>query len=126
LPYKPDSFDAVMLSLALHHFDNANQLRVLNEMARVSRNVVLVNDLARTRINYLGSRLLRITAWRHNRLTKHDGPLSVLRSFTAAELHDLAARAGLRGRVYRHFFQRIVLVAAARSAKPAAVNTELR
>ena len=113
LPYKDASFDAVLLSLALHHFEGADQLRVLREMARVSRNIIVVNDLARTRLNYLGSRLLQMTAWRHNRLTSHDGPLSVLRSFTVRELQDLAARAGLHGKVRRHFFQRIVLVAAA-------------
>ncbi len=30
-----------------------------------------------------------------NRLTRHDGPLSVLRSYTVSELDDLAGRAGL-------------------------------
>jgi ubiquinone/menaquinone biosynthesis C-methylase UbiE len=126
LPYEDNTFDVVMLSLALHHFDSAEQPIVLREMARVSKHIILVNDLARTRLNYFGSRLLGLTVWRRNRLTRHDGPLSVLRSFTAAELQDLAHRAGLRGKVHRHFFQRIVLVADARSAKSAAVDTELK
>jgi SAM-dependent methyltransferase len=126
LPYNDDSFDVVTLSLALHHFNPADQLTVLREMARVSNHLVLVNDLARSRLNYLGSRLLGFTVWRRNRLTRHDGPLSVLRSFTADELRDIADRAGLPAKVHRHFFQRIVLVADVRSAKSAAVNTELR
>jgi SAM-dependent methyltransferase len=111
LPYDKRSFDIVMLSLALHHFESADQIRVLREMARVSRQLVVVNDLARNRLNYLGSKLLGMTLWRGNRLTRHDGPLSVLRSFTPAELHELGRRAGLTGKVHRHFFQRIVLVA---------------
>lgn len=126
LPYQDNSFDVVTLSLALHHFNNAEQPNVLRELARVSSRIILVNDLARTRLNYLGSQLLGLTVWRHNRLTRHDGPLSVLRSFTPAELQNVADRAGLRGKVHRHFFQRIVLVADARSAKPAAVDTEVK
>ncbi len=111
LPFANDSFDVVTLSLALHHFADGEQLRVLQELKRVARRLVLVNDLERTRLNYLGARLLAGTLWRRNRLTRHDGPLSVLRTFTRAELADLARRAGLGGRVDRRFFQRIVLVA---------------
>jgi SAM-dependent methyltransferase len=109
LPYAARSFHAALLSLALHHFEGREQLRVLQEMSRVSSEVVLVNDLARTRLNYLGARLLGATYWRRNRLTRHDGPLSVLRSLTRRELQDLAQKAGLHGRVHRHFFQRLVL-----------------
>jgi ubiquinone/menaquinone biosynthesis C-methylase UbiE len=126
LPYADDTFDASMLSLALHHFEGDAQLRVLREMARVSKQLVLVNDLERTRLNYLGARLLAATYWRGNRLTRHDGPLSVLRSFTRKELQSIGRAAGLKDRVARHFFQRIVLIGDARSAKAAAVSTELR
>jgi ubiquinone/menaquinone biosynthesis C-methylase UbiE len=126
LPYADGTFDASMLSLALHHFEGDAQLRVLREMARVSKQLVLVNDLERTRLNYLGARLLAVTYWRGNRLTRHDGPLSVLRSFTRKELQSIGRAAGLKDRVARHFFQRIVLIGDARSAKAAAVNTELR
>ncbi|HEX6063600.1 MAG TPA: methyltransferase domain-containing protein [Longimicrobiales bacterium] len=126
LPYADRSFDASMLSLALHHFDDAQQLEVLCEMARVTKHRVLVNDLERGWLNYLGARLLAATLWRHNRLTRHDGPLSVRRSFTRRELQDIGDRAGLGGRVERHFFQRIVLVGNPRSHSDAAVSTELR
>lgn len=118
LPYADNSFDIVMLSLALHHFDSDDQPRVLRELGRVSSNAVLVNDLERTWLNYAGCRLLAHTFWRRNRLTRHDGPLSVLRSFTAEELLEIGQRAGLICDVRRHFFQRIVL--------EAAVSTEFR
>jgi hypothetical protein len=77
-------------------------------------------------LNYAGARLLAATWWRRNRLTRHDGPLSVLRSFTRAELQQLAVRAGLGNRVERRFFQRIVLIGDAAAAKDAAVNTECK
>jgi ubiquinone/menaquinone biosynthesis C-methylase UbiE len=124
LPYPDASFDVSIMSLALHHFDDAQQPRVLREMARVSTRLVLVNDLERTWLNYLGARLLASTWWRGNRLTRHDGPLSVLRSFTRRELQRLGEQAQLGSRVERHFFQRIVLIGDARRASPAAVTTE--
>ena len=125
LGYASGSFDAALLSLALHHFEEADQLRVLREMARVARDVVLINDLERTWLNYFGARLLGATYWRGNRLTRHDGPLSVLRSFTKRELEEITRNAGLRGDVRRHFFQRIVFVGEP-AANEAAVNTEFR
>jgi len=111
LGFADKSFDVATLSLTLHHFDGAQQVRVLRELARVARAAVIVNDLRRSRLNYLGARLLAHTIWRGNRLTRHDGPLSVLRAFTPDELVDLAAAAGIQGRVYQHYFQRLVLVA---------------
>ncbi|HUP89278.1 MAG TPA: methyltransferase domain-containing protein [Longimicrobiales bacterium] len=110
LKYPDSSFDIATLSLTLHHFDGNEQLRVLQELARVAK-VVVVNDLRRNRLNYVGAKLLGLTFWRVNRLTRHDGPLSVLRAFTPDELLQLSLRAGLQGRVYTHYFERVVLVA---------------
>ena len=126
LPFPDRSFDAAILSLALHHFEGEDQLRVLRELARVARALVLVNDLERSWPNYLGARLLAATVWRSNRLTRHDGPLSVLRSFTRAELQKVGRHAGLGDRVERHFFQRIVLIGRPRSPNEAAAMTELK
>jgi len=112
LPYPDDAFDIALLTLTLHHFEGEDQETALRELARVARRAIVVNELLRSRANYLGARLLAATVWRRNRLTRHDGPLSVLRAFTAPELLALARNAGLRdARVHRHFFQRLVLVA---------------
>lgn len=110
LPFASRSFDAVLCTLTLHHFADGDAVKLVREMARVSRRLVLVNDLERVAPNYWGARLLAATLWRGNRITRHDGPLSVLRSFTAAELLEVGRRAGLRGvHVQRHFPWRIVL-----------------
>ncbi|MGH7475908.1 MAG: methyltransferase domain-containing protein [Longimicrobiales bacterium] len=112
LPLPSRSVDFALLSLTLHHLDGTAQCAALRELARVSRRALLVGELERSRPAYAGARLLAATLWRSNRLTRHDGPVSVLRSFTPAELAALAQRAGLGGvRVTRHPFFRLVLSA---------------
>jgi ubiquinone/menaquinone biosynthesis C-methylase UbiE len=95
LPYPDDSFDVVHTSLVIHHLDPADAVALLREMRRVSRRGVVVNDLRRGWHYWLGARLL---AWigTRNRFSRHDGPLSVRRAYSAGELRALLAVAGLR------------------------------
>lgn len=114
LPFDAGAFDMAFMSLTLHHFEGDDPVVVLRELGRVAR-VVVINDLERAWPNYAGARLLALTVWAGNRLTRHDGPLSVLRSFTAPELAQLARRAGLVDvQVRRRFFYRLVLTARSR------------
>ena len=118
LPYPDGAFHVAMLTLTLHHFEGDAVLRVLRELARVARGGILVSDLDRSWPNYLGAKLLSWTAWSRNHLTRHDGPLSVLRSYTRPELQALAERAGLVGAtVHRHAFERLVLTARGRTSR---------
>lgn len=111
LPFDRDAFDVALLSMILHHLDDHAAAAALREAARVAP-VVIVNELHRTRANYAGARLLAATVWAGNPLTRHDGPLSVLRAYVPAELEALARAAGLRPLVVgRRWFQRVVLVA---------------
>lgn len=125
LEFGDKTFDVATLSLTLHHFDGDQQVTVLKELARVTRSAVIVNDLRRSRLNYLGAKLLSHTFWHGNRLTRHDGPLSVLRAFLPSDLMEICTRAGMTGRVYSHYFQRLVLVAIP-AAHEAAASTELK
>ncbi|MBB4634150.1 methyltransferase domain-containing protein [Longimicrobium terrae] len=111
LPYKDGAFDVVICSTALHHFDDpADVAAVLREMGRVGRVGGIVNDLRRSRPALLGANLLAATVWRTHPVTRHDGPLSVRRAFTPAELMDAARAAGLAGaRVHTHAPFRVAL-----------------
>ena len=112
LPFADDAFDLSLSTLTLHHFSREEASRILGEMARVTRERILVNDLHRHPVNYGLARLLSWTLWAGDRLTRHDGPLSVLRSFVPEELDELARRAGLsEARVHRHLPFRLVLEA---------------
>jgi ubiquinone/menaquinone biosynthesis C-methylase UbiE len=115
LPFATGTFDLALLSMTLHHLVGPALVEALVELGRVARGGrVLVGELERSIPNYLGARLLAGTLWRSNHVTRHDGPLSVLRSFTARELRDLATQAGLREPVvHRHPFYRLVLRAEA-------------
>jgi hypothetical protein len=80
-------------------------------MARVGRRV-LVFDVERSRLAYIGSLLLTRLLLMHP-MTRHDAAASVRRAYTAPELRDLAARAGLRDAHVRVDFPfRLVLAAA--------------
>lgn len=112
LPFAAGTFDLVLLSLTLHHFDGPRQIELLRELHRVSRGRLLVGELERSVLNYAGARLMAATLWRGHPITRHDGPLSVLRAFTASELQALGREAGLRGlSVHRHPFGRLILKA---------------
>lgn len=92
----PDaSQDIVHASLVLHHLEPDEAVRLLREMGRVAAVGVIVNDLARSRLAWVGAWLAGhvLTA---NRLTRHDAPLSVRRAYTAREMGSLMAQAGLR------------------------------
>lgn len=111
LPYADGAFDIAVCSLALHHFPRAEAVRVLEEMGRVARRGILLNDLVRTWPGYVGAWLLGNLTTR-NPLTRHDAPLSILRAFTPEELAAMAREAGLTNiAVTPHRFWRMALVA---------------
>lgn len=105
----PDRYDIVMCALLLHHLDETAALALLRNMAAAARHAVLVDDLQRTPLGYwlawLGCRVFT-----RSPVVRVDGPLSVERAFTAAEVRDLARKAGLGGAaVAAHWPQRYLL-----------------
>jgi 2-polyprenyl-3-methyl-5-hydroxy-6-metoxy-1,4-benzoquinol methylase len=87
-------YDFVTCSLAFHHFSPAQRVEMLRLMAKLARRGFVVNDLERSWFGYLGAHLLGLTFTRHY-LTRHDGPLSVLRAFTPDEFRALVQEANL-------------------------------
>ncbi|MFX3632890.1 MAG: methyltransferase domain-containing protein [Candidatus Pristimantibacillus sp.] len=109
LPFDNNSFDIVFSNLALHHMDEDAAVKLVSEMDRVSRAGWVITDLERHKYAYLAAKLLAKFVWR-SPVTKHDGPLSVQRSFTASEARSLVERAGVQASVHRHFPFRLALV----------------
>lgn len=116
LPFGESQFDYVICSLFTHHLSNEQVVQVLREMSRVGRRRIFVIDLHRHPIAYLLYTTLGKLVL-HSRLLRHDGALSILRSFKADELLELAQRAGLRDvSVERRFPFRLVLSAGANAS----------
>jgi ubiquinone/menaquinone biosynthesis C-methylase UbiE len=113
LPYPDESFDVGHASLVLHHLEPVDALAFLRELRRVSRFGIVVNDLARGRLNWLGAWVLTRTIAR-SRFTRHDGPLSVRRAYSVAEMRDMLREAGVTPVVTIHGFARHRFAIAAR------------
>ncbi len=103
LPYPDASFDVAHASLVLHHLAESDALAFLRELGRVARIGVVVNDLARGRLAWVGAWLVTHTI-ASSRYTRHDGPLSVRRAWTRDEMVALMSRVGLEPSVTHEGF----------------------
>lgn len=100
LPLSDHSVDVVICTLALHHLAPADAEQLLGELRRVVRRGVILDDLVRSWPGYVGAWIFSHLTSR-NPLTRHDGPLSALRAYTAAEVSQIARRAGLGAPCFR-------------------------
>ncbi|WP_263788673.1 methyltransferase domain-containing protein [Salinibacter grassmerensis] len=94
LSHDDGAVDVAHAALFLHHFHGPSAVQVLSEMQRVARHGLLLNDLHRHLLAYVGiwglSRALGLAP-----MVQHDGPVSVRRGFRRAELRTLARSARL-------------------------------
>lgn len=94
LPYASDSFDYVVSSMFLHHLDDGDVVQLLRTMARVCRKGLIINDLERHPLAWLGIGLLGILTGKGS-VFRNDSRLSVLRGFQRNELERFCQEAGL-------------------------------
>jgi SAM-dependent methyltransferase len=88
--------DIILSSLVAHHMADDELAPFLAWQDRAAGLGWFVNDLRRHWFAYHGFRLLsRIAGW--HRFVQHDGPVSVARSFVAADWDRLLAAAGVAG-----------------------------
>ena len=86
--------DFVHASLFLHHFTDEQVVELLRGMRECAERAVIVQDLVR---HPVARGFLPATRWlfRWNRLTVHDGAISVAAGFRRRELTKLAVTAGM-------------------------------
>ncbi len=93
--------DLIVNALFLHHLDDAEAVRFLRWLQARAARGWLVNDLQRQVLSYWGLRALTPLLGMH-RFVRSDGPISVARGWSGAELRALAAQAGVAARLQWH------------------------
>lgn len=99
-------WDFVISSLVAHHMTHAQLIAFLRFMDGEAACGWLVNDLHRHRFAHWGFPILaRLFGW--HPIVRHDGTLSIARSYRPAEWPPLLAEAAVGARVYRAFPYRL-------------------
>ena len=96
LPIRPEAVDLTISAMTLHHLEPGAGVQYLAEMDRAARVGFVVNDLVRSRIAHWVVWLITRFITRSH-ISRHDGPLSVKRSYTPREVSGLCEQAGLKG-----------------------------
>ena len=91
-----DAPDLVISSLVTHHMDDAEIVRFLAWMEATARRGWLVNDLHRHAVAWYGFHAMAALA-RWHPFVRHDGPLSIARSFRRNDWQVLLEKAGVAG-----------------------------
>jgi 2-polyprenyl-3-methyl-5-hydroxy-6-metoxy-1,4-benzoquinol methylase len=94
LPYAADSFDLVLCSTTLHHFDSADAVAILRSMHKLARHGYVVNDLCRNWLA-IGATELFVRALLCSPVIRHDAVQSFRGAFTVSELRAMAEGAEL-------------------------------
>lgn len=97
-----EGWDFIVSSLVAHHMRHAQLIAFLRFMEAEAKRGWLVNDLHRHHFAHLGFPLLATLA-RWHPIVRHDGTLSIARSYRPAEWPPILAEAGVTARVYRAF-----------------------
>lgn len=112
LPFLSGAFDYVLCSLFLHHFTENRAALLLRAFYALARRALLVCDLERHILPYCFLPATKLLfGWQ--RITLHDGPISVRASFRPDEIARLLKSAGIEGaevNVHRPAF-RIAVIA---------------
>ena len=94
LPLADNSVDYAISSLFFHHLTDDQIVVVLREMSRVARMGIVIIDLHRDLMPYIGYKVLCFV-FRISELVRHDGSLSIKKGFRPEELQQLGSSAGL-------------------------------
>jgi DNA-binding IclR family transcriptional regulator len=86
--------DVALCSLVLHHLREEAVVALFRRLAELVRLGFVVSDFRRGRLAWAAV-WLATRAVSRNRMTRHDGPLSVRRAYTPDELAHLATCAEL-------------------------------
>ena len=103
-----ERFTVAIMSLILHHLSPDEAVDMLRETFRKVRAGIIISDFIRSPFNYyLAKWSIAITS--PSRFNLHDGPLSVLRSYSDDEITAILGKAGIKKFKIRNFLIRKIV-----------------
>lgn len=111
LPFKDECCDIVHIALFLHHFNEDQIKKLLNEFLRICKKGIIINDLQRSLLALAGIKLLTIL-FSKSVLVKNDAPVSVKRSFNKSEIINFLRKSGISNYIikYKWAFRWMVVI----------------
>ncbi len=111
LPFKDECCDIVHIALFLHHFNEDQIEKLLNEFLRICKKGIIINDLQRSLLALAGIKLLTVL-FSKSILVKKDAPVSVKRSFTKSEIINFLRKSGISNYIikYKWAFRWMVVI----------------
>ena len=91
-----ETFDLVTSNHLLHHLSEEEVETICCETAQLSKGLVIHKDLERADLAYAGFAALAVPFF-HRSFIAHDGLISIRRSFTQAELREVAQNSKMQG-----------------------------
>lgn len=112
-PVKQGAYDLALCSAFLHHFADEQIRGIVTNLRANAREAVVISDLQRHVLAYLGIRLLT-SLFSRSRAVRRDGPLSVRKGFRRAELLTILNQAGITAVAvkWRWAFRYVVVIQA--------------
>ena len=109
-------------ALFFHHLSDAEIVELLEQMNLTAGMGFVMNDLRRTPLAYYAAKIAtRVLGG--SSLSKHDGPVSVLRGFTKEELNKLLKISGIEDyAIHRRRFFRFLVVGQSAGSKTTSTN----
>jgi ubiquinone/menaquinone biosynthesis C-methylase UbiE len=107
LPFEDNTVDVVSSCLFLHHLEPEEVRRFALESLRVARHAVIINDIVRSSVNYVGATAFLSLL---HPISKHDGLASIRRAYTAGEIRKMLVGVASRVEVSTHYFFRVGVI----------------
>ena len=111
LPFKDECCDIVHIALFLHHFNEDQIEKLLNEFLRICKKGIIINDLQRSLLALAGIKFLTVL-FSKSILVKNDAPVSVKRSFNKSEINNFLRKSGISNYIikYKWAFRWMVVI----------------
>lgn len=87
--------DILLCTLTMHHFDDKEIVQFMRQFQKLASTAIVINDLERSAIAY---QLFKVFSriFMKSKIAKHDGRISIARSFKRKELEAYAQELGLK------------------------------